>query len=1029
MNYTKASQTLSYLLQNLADLEKESELHRAVLSNKNTLNLASAFHYIDYRHKGKIKPGDIRLFMEENGVNISNNDIGIIFNCLDSNRNGEIDWKEFQRFFLNTDFLELPQKLGSPTISKEVAGCLIDLMECELKGYNGIEKLKENLKKEINFKPEEYFNKLDTFSKGFLDVRDIYDFLAQNTDSITYKKAERVMKRIDGHSSGRVTPEKWKQLFLRQAPAHIRNSKPAEPVVRKTIRITDNVQTRPKSRDRPLIKLKEVKNIDVELPKNNSRLQTPTKYPIKTVKKTVVEEKISKPRLSNSRGNEQRKVIKKRITTTTTVKENPTPPPTNKKKDQKKNIQLKIPPKSSRVRRTTITTTTTSKEKKPKPSNSAMKNIRGKQLLDRFLHSQIHKPVTTSGFQTKNKFRRQATPDRRINRVEFKRRSPSQPQVSMCKQIYEKSTALSQVLPQTVVHEFSPTQVNYHPPRYIEQPPAAVSMVQATSPILVQKQVPRISRPSFITKNRVLFETSRSPPRNLEPVPHNPSPLRRRVESKLTYCSSPQRVEIIRNSKVVMKENKFIEEVKISPNNYRVRESRHSKEYQINSNGGNQFVTLGKRDSPSKNRLNCSKFLNNNSNNNPKIIEEQVRIHHHQERYNPLNNFTMDLSPDFNQSNYYNKKSSHKEKNSPSIKHNNVLKDLKHNTLRDYHKKFDSSHLPPKGKSSTKERGYCNRLRDNSPSYATPDKTSRCSSKRSKKMKKDYNDIVNYNKIKRTNDRFQEKYGKRKTLNYKRSPYYKKFCRDDRKSSKEPNFCNRKPSFTKLTKLGKKNNRRYIEEYSVIKKPSYHRKTYTQREISDEKKVTKINLETEDYQENSFHSVVSQEESRNDEKKRLKIKSEFSLDKPSKLKHRVIEEKKESPRKREKTLIFDRYNPEYKSKIPELLEGDDVEEVSVTKTVHTAKGIMKKIVTTKKLPNGEIIVTEKLLQPESESVQGEERDEYEYSKYGREFGDSVEKRRNRRGTIGGNGIRRRRRTYTTSSPVDFKYINPRNSKE
>lgn len=124
------------------------------------------------------------------------------------------------------------------------------------------------------------------FLKGFLDVRDIYDYLAQNTDSITYKKAERVMKRIDGNSSGRITPDKWRSLFPRKSIVR--------EVVRQPIRITDDVQTRPRSRE-PIIRLREVKNINLDVPVNKSIVNTPNvKSPITTVKKTVVEEVVTK---------------------------------------------------------------------------------------------------------------------------------------------------------------------------------------------------------------------------------------------------------------------------------------------------------------------------------------------------------------------------------------------------------------------------------------------------------------------------------------------------------------------------------------------------------------------------------------------------------------------------------------------------------------------------------------------------------------------------------------------------------------
>jgi len=53
------------------------------------------------------------------------------------------------------------------------------------------------------------FEELDTMKKNFLDVRDIYDFLKNNSASVAYARAERVLRRLDGDLDGIISFDDW----------------------------------------------------------------------------------------------------------------------------------------------------------------------------------------------------------------------------------------------------------------------------------------------------------------------------------------------------------------------------------------------------------------------------------------------------------------------------------------------------------------------------------------------------------------------------------------------------------------------------------------------------------------------------------------------------------------------------------------------------------------------------------------------------------------------------------------------------
>jgi Ca2+-binding EF-hand superfamily protein len=137
------------------------------------------FNYLDVRNVGSVNSQDVKQFLEKNTVFVTTNEADLLFNSLDLAQTGEIKWVGFLDVIVGKEHFYDDQVEKNEQISRELQETLVRIFMNELEGLKMVEKYKHNV---LNLESDEHnldnlFEELDTISKGFMDVRDIYDFL------------------------------------------------------------------------------------------------------------------------------------------------------------------------------------------------------------------------------------------------------------------------------------------------------------------------------------------------------------------------------------------------------------------------------------------------------------------------------------------------------------------------------------------------------------------------------------------------------------------------------------------------------------------------------------------------------------------------------------------------------------------------------------------------------------------------------------------------------------------------------------
>lgn len=202
---------VSVLLNELADLEKSVEMSRNELLSNPNFCATKVFNYLDIRNRGFLVARDIRLFLEKNSVFVTKIESELVFNSFDMDQDGKINWYEFCDTVIsaNYDYDTLVDR--DVLISSKLQESIVNILMNELEGLKMIEKYKHRV---LEIECDEYnldklFEELDTIQKGFMDVRDVYDFLKAHSSSVAYARAERVLRRLDGDADGKINFDDW----------------------------------------------------------------------------------------------------------------------------------------------------------------------------------------------------------------------------------------------------------------------------------------------------------------------------------------------------------------------------------------------------------------------------------------------------------------------------------------------------------------------------------------------------------------------------------------------------------------------------------------------------------------------------------------------------------------------------------------------------------------------------------------------------------------------------------------------------
>ena len=205
----QAEKKLAKLLLKISEVESLVEKSRQSVFLHRDFDACKAFWRLDFRQLNRILPNDLRIFLEQNDVYLTTKETSLLFDSLDRNKDGFVDWNEFLTNVISHECRYYERVNNDCKLPSHIEKCLVEIFMNELEGLRRLEMLKSELWANEDFSPQDTFSKMDMLQKGFLDVRDIYDFLTCHVNSITYKRCERIMRRLDMALQGRVDLSQW----------------------------------------------------------------------------------------------------------------------------------------------------------------------------------------------------------------------------------------------------------------------------------------------------------------------------------------------------------------------------------------------------------------------------------------------------------------------------------------------------------------------------------------------------------------------------------------------------------------------------------------------------------------------------------------------------------------------------------------------------------------------------------------------------------------------------------------------------
>lgn len=217
MDETLTSDTMreKVLLEKISDIIMcYSDIHYAVemlkqdLLGLNEFNEYKVFKRLDMRKMGRINHNDIRIFMEENEVYMNSRETKLLFSYFDLNERGFLEFEDLMRILLpksktKSGYNNLPLSTFGDRLSEPVEVIVAEILKEELNFVIEVESMKSSLDFG-EFSPGDVFRGLDEEVKGYIDARNIFDFLTENFDNVTYKMCLGIFERIHTRHRGKL---------------------------------------------------------------------------------------------------------------------------------------------------------------------------------------------------------------------------------------------------------------------------------------------------------------------------------------------------------------------------------------------------------------------------------------------------------------------------------------------------------------------------------------------------------------------------------------------------------------------------------------------------------------------------------------------------------------------------------------------------------------------------------------------------------------------------------------------------------
>lgn len=221
----------------VSEAERQVEVTRQVLVENRSFDKARCFARVALTNGKNIGRDDLKAFLDSSRIPLSLDELDLLFEGLDRDRDGVVSPPEFWYSVCSRECSFVGECKTELKVTLEVEHSLSRVLEQEVKVQKAIERAKRELNLVPGFSVTGCFDLLDKKGKGFIEVRDIYDFIAQNNSMISYTRAERTLKRLNLGSSGRISPEEFKIAMTPRALSHetLRSRSPGNSRVFKSV--------------------------------------------------------------------------------------------------------------------------------------------------------------------------------------------------------------------------------------------------------------------------------------------------------------------------------------------------------------------------------------------------------------------------------------------------------------------------------------------------------------------------------------------------------------------------------------------------------------------------------------------------------------------------------------------------------------------------------------------------------------------------------------------------------------------------
>lgn len=201
MELEESNLILSELLMKLMHGEKDIEYSRKSLSDLYSFNPHSLFNTLAKVYRTSITPRDLKDFLEENGVDVSDEDVYLVVRQYSAEQNGRLSFEDFSHLVLpstNELIARLAQnRLFPESPDEKVRFYFKSLLGSEVKLQQELENLKQSLFNSTGFSLWKSFEHLNSSGSGSIDEEEIREFQRKFKKYITAEDYDALMRRID----------------------------------------------------------------------------------------------------------------------------------------------------------------------------------------------------------------------------------------------------------------------------------------------------------------------------------------------------------------------------------------------------------------------------------------------------------------------------------------------------------------------------------------------------------------------------------------------------------------------------------------------------------------------------------------------------------------------------------------------------------------------------------------------------------------------------------------------------------------